>query len=238
MKKINLSVILVSVFLILPFMIKAQRIKGSGNVITETRKVEGFTGLRVRSLVEVELRQGAFAIEVEAEDNVIEYVETRLVKDKLIVELDDIKLKSEINPKVYITLPELIFAEVTDAAKLSSKTVIKTAELRLEANSASESNFILDCKDLRVDLSGSAKLRITGYAVKQVIKMQEAASYDASKLNSENIDLFGSGASKAEILSHDKIFGDLSEASKCKYYGEPKKVDIVTSDAAETEHIK
>lgn len=221
------------------FNANAQKVKGSGNVITESRSIEGFTGLRTRSNIYVELTQGPYKMEVEAEDNVMEYVETRVVRDNLIIEIDDeIKLKSEKQVKVYLQMPDLNFAEVSEASTLSTKSVIKTPELRIEATGASNSNFILDVKTLRIALSGTAKLRATGFSVKQYIKVEEASSYEASQLKSEDIDISGSGAGKAEILAFNSIFGDLSEASYCKYYGDPKKVDVSTSDAASVEQQK
>ena len=60
------------------------------------KDIEAFTGLRTRSFVDVELVQGPFKLEIEAEDNIIEYVETRVVKENLIIEMDeDVKIKTE-----------------------------------------------------------------------------------------------------------------------------------------------
>lgn len=217
----------------------AQKVKGSGNIIKVERDVEAFTGLRTRSIVDVELTQGPFKLEIEAEDNLIKYVETRVVKDNLIIEMDDqVKIKTDKPVKIFLQLPDLKFAEVSDASKLSTKSVIKTEEIRLEATGASQSNFIFDVKTLRISLSGSSSLRATGYAVTQKIKMEEASKYEASQLKSEDIDIAASSASKAEILAFNSIFGDLSEASECIYYGEPKKVDVSTSDAASISQLK
>ncbi len=217
----------------------SQKIKGSGNVITESRDITGFTGLRTRSMVQVELTQGAFKIEVEAEDNVLEYVETRLVKENLIIEIDeDINLKTDKPVKLYIQMPEITFIEVSEASGFSAKSVFKTPELTIEANGATKSNFILDTKMLNIRLAGAANVRATGYAVRQNIKMEEASKYEASQLKSEDIDIAASSASNLEILAFNNIFGDLSEASKCVYYGQPKKVDVSTSDASSISQLK
>jgi hypothetical protein len=239
MKNLGFTLLLISIVTFISTNAKAQKIKGSGNVIKESRSIDGFTGLRTRSNIYVELTQGPYQMEIEAEDNVMEYVETRVIRNNLIIEIDDdIKLKTEKQVKVYLQMPELEFVEVSEASTLSAKSVIKTPELRIEATEASSSNFILDVKTLRIALSGTAKLRATGYSVKQYIKVEEASSYEASQLKSEDIDISGSGAGKAEILAFNSIFGDLSEASYCKYFGEPKKVDVSTSDAASVEQQK
>ncbi|MEQ8360914.1 MAG: head GIN domain-containing protein [Cytophagales bacterium] len=228
------------VLMLLDFQMSlAQKVKGSGNIIKVERDIEAFTGLRTRSFVDVELVQGPFKLEIEAEDNIIEYVETRVVKENLIIEMDeDVKIKTEKPVKIYLQLPDLKFAEVSEVSKLSTKSVIKIEELSIEATGASKSNFILDVKTLRISLSGSSSLRATGYAVRQKIKMEEASKYEASQLKSEDIDIAASSASKAEILAFNSIFGDLSEASQCVYYGEPKKVDVTTSDAASISQLK
>ncbi|QNL22075.1 DUF2807 domain-containing protein [Hyphobacterium sp. CCMP332] len=234
------TLLLIIVLMLLNFQMSlAQKIKGSGNIIKVEREIEAFTGLRTRSFVDVELVQGPFKLEIEAEDNIVEYVETRVVKENLIIEMDeDVKIKTEKPVKIYLQLPDLKFAEVSDVSKLSTKSVIKIEELKIEATGASKSNFILDVKTLRISLSGSSSLRATGYAVRQKIKMEEASKYEASQLKSEDIDIAASSASKAEILAFNSIFGDLSEASQCVYYGEPKKVDVSTSDAASISQLK
>lgn len=228
-----------ALFFLVSTTIQAQKIKGSGEVITQTKKVEGFKGLRVRSNIDVELKQGAYALEIEAEDNVIEYIKIKLIQDKLILEVDDdVKIKSEIRPKIYLQAPDLNFVEITDEGALSTKSVIKVPELRIEANGSSDSNFILDVKKLNVTMDDSGRLRMSGYAVKQKIKMEGATKYDAKLLNTEESDVLLGGSAVADVIAYTKVFGDLSEAAKCFYYGQPTKgADIITTDGASYEHI-
>ena len=140
----------------------AQKIKGSGNVIKETRDLSGFIGIRARTIVDVELRQGKFSVEVEAEDNVLEYVSTRVVKEKLIIELDDeLKLKSEIRPKVYVQMPDITFVDVSDVAGLSTKSVVKIEKLKILKNIYFTASILSSAIRLQRVVSSSTSILFT-----------------------------------------------------------------------------
>ena len=65
-------------------------IEGSGNVITEKRKItDSFTKIKASTGVEVILEQGnTTEIEVEIDDNLIEYVITKVENGTLIAKID------------------------------------------------------------------------------------------------------------------------------------------------------
>ena len=65
-------------------------IEGSGNVITEKRKIEAsFTKIQASTGVEVILEQGSpTEVEVEVDDNLMKYIVTKVENGTLIVKID------------------------------------------------------------------------------------------------------------------------------------------------------
>ena len=52
-----------------------RRIRGSGDVTTESRNISGFTGVKTATAIDIYLTQGnGFNVEEEADDNIIEYI--------------------------------------------------------------------------------------------------------------------------------------------------------------------
>jgi hypothetical protein len=200
----------------------------------ETRDVKGFTGIRVGGALEVELRQGDYEIIVEGPEEMLQYVETKNILGKLKVEMNYDKKwkKNQEKIKVYITAPAIEFIDASGACDFATKAVMKVPNMAIEISGASNSQFILDVASLKVNASGASNTKITGFAVKQDLELSGASSYNARQLSSEEIDIDASGASKIEITAHEKIFGDLSGASECIYYGKPKSVDVTTSGAS------
>ncbi|MEI9957281.1 MAG: DUF2807 domain-containing protein [Ferruginibacter sp.] len=57
---------------------------GSGNVVTENRTVDNFTGIDVSSSFDVEVKIGSPAsVRVEADDNIIKYIVTKVSGERI-----------------------------------------------------------------------------------------------------------------------------------------------------------
>ena len=64
---------------------------GSGHIITQNRETGSFTALSASGGFEVELTKGAAEkMVIEADDNLIKYIETKVVNDELRIRLDNI----------------------------------------------------------------------------------------------------------------------------------------------------
>ena len=194
------------------FSVNFGGVKGSGNVVNEKRNVADFNAIEVGGIFEVEVvAQKEFSVEVEADDNLLQYIKTEVNGDTL-----EIRTKKSISSKsairVRISAPNIENLQVSGVSKVSVAN-LKNDTLKVDASGASKIKVDGETKNLEVELSGASKL-------------------DAENLKSENANVDGSGASNAAVNVSGDLRADLSGASKVTYTGNPKNLEKSTSGAS------
>uniref|UniRef100_UPI0037C002D0 GIN domain-containing protein n=1 Tax=Flavobacterium macrobrachii TaxID=591204 RepID=UPI0037C002D0 len=95
-------------------------ITGSGTIVKETRKVDTFTKVEVKIGINCEIKQADnFEVLVEADDNVIKEIKTRVENGKLIIE-SDFGNYHNATRKVTVTMPKIDNLETSSGATLKS----------------------------------------------------------------------------------------------------------------------
>ncbi|HMX36953.1 MAG TPA: DUF2807 domain-containing protein, partial [Ferruginibacter sp.] len=75
--------------------------RGSGNIITESRSVGGFTGVSVGGDFDVEVKIGPETkLVVEADDNIMKYIDTRVSGNMLKIRTEDMHNYRDVHMKV------------------------------------------------------------------------------------------------------------------------------------------
>jgi Putative auto-transporter adhesin, head GIN domain len=212
----------------------AQRtIKGNGIIKKEERKVSGFKAIQIGGAFEVSLKQGSSEFcYVEADENLLEYIETRVVGGILKISTS----KSIKNPKalnIYIGVKDLDLLDLSGACEFKSEGRIKTEDLELEISGASEVNLSIDVNALELDLSGASEVELVGSAKAMKADCSGASELEAFGLEVTNADIEASGASEADINVTGMLIVDASGASSIDYKGNPDSVKKDLSGAAD-----
>jgi hypothetical protein len=189
-----------------------KKTKGSGNLITETRDIKGFKGVDVSGIIQVEITaQKDFAVEVEADDNLVPLLKTEVRGGVLHIETVR-RISTENGLKVKISAPDI---ESIDASGVSK---VNLANLK---NS-----------ELRVDTSGASKVKINGDTTRISIEVSGASSIDAENLRAEAATVNASGASHVSVFATGELRSHASGASKVVYLGNPKVINKDSSGAS------
>jgi hypothetical protein len=197
---------------IFSFSVNFGGVQGSGNVQTEKRSAADFKSIEVGGIFEVEVvAQKDFSVEVEADDNLLQYIKTEVKGDTL-----EISTEKSISPKgpvrIRISAPNIENLDISGVSKVSL-TNLKNDSLKVDASGASKIKIDGETGNLEVELSGASRL-------------------DAENLKAENVDVDGSGASNASVNVSGDLKADLSGASKVTYTGNPKNLEKSTSGAS------
>jgi hypothetical protein len=195
----------------LPSISVFAKTKGSGNIQIEKRDVSGFSGIKAGGAVAVEVSaQKEFAVEVEADDNLLQYIKTEVKGDTLRIYTEGrISTRSPI--RVRVSMPQIESMDISGASS-GTLTSIKNESLTLEASGASKIKVDGETSELRVDLSGASRI-------------------EAENLKAESAWVDASGASSAVVYALNEITADASGASCIRYAGEPKEVRKTSSGA-------
>ncbi|HEY8563330.1 MAG TPA: head GIN domain-containing protein [Pyrinomonadaceae bacterium] len=194
------------------FSVNFGGVQGTGSLRSEKRNVAGFKSIEAGGIFEIEIvAQKEFSVEVEADDNLLQYIRTEVNGGTLEISTD-----KRISPKnairVRIAAPDVESLRVSGASKLSL-TNLKNDSLRIEASGASK--LIVDgvTKNLEIELSGASKI-------------------EAESLKAENVNVDASGASSASVNVAADLKADLSGASNVTYTGNPRNLEKSTSGAS------
>jgi hypothetical protein len=187
-------------------------IKGSGVSASERRDVSGFKGIDVGGVFEVEVAAGnEFKVEVEADDNLLPYIETNVDNGVLEIRTNQ-RLKSHTPIRVRVWAPNIESVDASGVCKVSL-TGVKNSELKIDTSGASKATLAGETNSLSVSLSG-------------------ASSVDAENLKAVTGDIEASGASGATVFVTGRLVSHASGASKIAYLGNPASVDKDTSGAS------
>ena len=106
--------------------VTGKRIKGNGNVVTETRSFSGFTGVDVSSAIHLYVKQdSAFSVKVETDDNIQSYVLIKQDGNTLrIMQAENANLDATGKIKVYVSAPLINTLEASGACKIIGENVL------------------------------------------------------------------------------------------------------------------
>ncbi len=188
-----------------------EKVKGSGNVASERRDVNGFTGVDAGGIFTVEVTAGReYSVEVEADDNLLQHIRTR-VSDG-VLHISTTERVSTSNPMVVrISAPRIEELDASGVAKISL-TGVEGGQLSL-------------------DSSGASKVKVAGSADRLLVDVSGASNIDASDLRVRSASVDASGAAKVSLNVAEELRADASGASRIVYSGQPANITKNTSGA-------
>lgn len=214
-------------FLILLFstgcrQIFAKRIKGNGNISSETRSVGSFHSIDVSGAITVMVAQGPEAeIKVEGDQNLLEYVEVYESGGVLkIHQRKGVNLKPSRSLKIHVTNPEFKSLQASGACDIIGKNLIRSDErLMIDLSGACDINMEVDAPSVFADASGAGKIVLAGKT--RDLEIDGSGSTDLKCLNlmAENVKIDISGAGDAEVFASVKLDVEVSGAGNVKYKG-------------------
>ena len=222
MKKAFLFSLIILVFASGCREIAGRRVRGSGNITSETRSVSGFNNVDVSGAIDVFVKQdSATSVKVEADDNLLEYIEVYTDNSTLVIHTENgMRLRPSNKIKVYISNPNYREFEVSGASSIHSENQITSTDmLRVGLSGASDGKMEFDAPRITVDLSGASNITIRGKTKDFEGGASGASDLRCFDLLTENSDIELSGASGAEIYASVKLAGSVSGASHIKYKG-------------------
>jgi hypothetical protein len=186
--------------------------KGSGNIQTEKRNVSEFKTVDVGGAFIVEITaQKDYSLEVEADDNLLQFIKTEFDGETLRIETER-KISSSNPVKIRIFAPDIENLQISGASKVSIVN--------------------LNNESLNVGSSGASKISCEGKTNNLTVDMSGASKFEGENLNAENVSVDASGASKAVVFVKNDLKADLSGASKVIYFGNPTNIEKKTSGAS------
>ncbi len=197
-------------------------VNGSGNVITEGRVLDAFSRIEVEGDANVFISQGNDqTVEVEADDNIVAIITTRVRGDEL--EISSSQNYRSSNPvNVYITIPTVESLHIDGSGDVFGETSLAGDELELEIQGSGDMDLEIFYSQLTVESNGSGDFQMFGEVDDQNIRISGSGNYQARDLDSKNCDIRISGSGDAAVAASEFLKAEIRGSGNIVYYGSPQ----------------
>jgi predicted small secreted protein len=222
-------------------------LRGSGNVITETREIGRFDEINLAGIGEVIITQGdEVSLKIEAEDNIMRYLKSEVQGGALTLSLRQPAAMVSVWPtqpiKFYVTVTDLEAITVAGSGDVSAEAitaksmalrVLGSGDIHLEALDSDDVTVtIAGSGDVKVDdlagsnlittITGSGTCTLQGEVTEQGVRIAGSGDYRADNLQSEdaNVTIAGSGSSYVNVS--DSLDVRITGSGDVRYSGSPR----------------
>jgi len=194
--------------------------------------LKDFKSIDVGGAFYIEISQGdQYSVTLECEEDLLDKIDIHLSGEKLKISIKG-RSSSKEQPKVSITMPNLVKLEVSGAS-IVKLTGLNVESMDVEISGASELQGDLNINEINIDASGASTIGLSGKANKLNLYLSGASSFNGKGflITDEFLADF-SGASSAYCQVDGDMFLKMTGASSLSYHGEGSILKQETSGAS------
>ncbi len=222
MKNNKISLLLLA--LILLFGLNACRhrcIKGSGNQKTDNRKVEAFKKISVSGAYKVVLKQdSSYALQITADNNLIPYIKTE-VSGGLLHIYNKKSLCSSGQMVINVGVGHLEEIKSSGGVEITGDGKLTTGDLRLDLSGAAKLTLNLNAAHVTTEGSGAVELNLSGQATSHDIDLTGSGDIKALDFIVSDCSIQTSGVGHLEVNVLKSLNINSTGASEVRYKGNP-----------------
>src|SRR5215468_8518312 len=202
MKKIFVFLATVVVLFSACRYVTGQRIRGNGNVRTEERTPGSFNSVASHGSFNVYVSSGSQSVKIEAEDNLLPYIETYVDGSVLQVETKgDYWLRPGRPIKIYVSSPNFQSIHSYGSGDIIGLSKITdSSKLDLEVHGSANIKMDVNAPDIDAEISGSGDINLSGETKTFNGEIHGSGNVKAMNLQSEDATLKIYGSGNADIF--------------------------------------
>jgi hypothetical protein len=203
--------------------VNGQKVKGNGNVVKQDRNVGSFNQIESHGSFDISVTDGDESkVQVEAEDNLQEYIEVSAENDKLKIKTKKgVNFNATKNMVVHVTAPALKAIRLYGSGNVTGANTLKGSD-HFEISSSGSGNVNLDVEtsSLSADISGSGNVTLKGKTREFEGNIQGSGNIKARDLQSETTSVKIAGSGNAEVVATQKLNTKIAGSGDVKYWGD------------------
>lgn len=207
-------------------------VRGSGNVVNETRQVSEFDSIAFSGSGDVIVTQGdTEGLVVEAEDNLLPYIRTDVRARTLHIYFDPMDLvmvHANKTMRFHVSMKQVAGLDLSGSGTVYSRSI--TADnLVIDISGSGETTIdSLKADNLNIDISGSGKCKLAGDVSSEKLNISGSGDCNTRDLTSRNAVIDVSGSGKAIVMAADRLDVKISGSGDVFYSGNPQISQKVT----------
>ena len=202
-------------------------VRGSGVIVSETRTIPAYDGVSIDYPAVVTIRQGdAPSITVEADDNLLPQLTTRVVDGTLQIRSTGIDWSRRVTPsrevRINLTVKDLGQIDLSSAGSVKVEG-LNTVALKISVSGAGSVTLSrLTVQSLTLDLSGAGSVTADGTAQTIALDLSGLGSFDGGALEAQSATVVISGLGGATVWVKLDLTANISGMGSVSYYGSPQ----------------
>ncbi|MCB0466063.1 MAG: DUF2807 domain-containing protein, partial [Aequorivita sp.] len=161
---------------------------------------------------------------VEADENLLQYIETDIEDGKLHVTTSE-NIGHSKAKKVYVTYKELNKIEASSGADVIGNSVIKSEFLSLKSSSGADLKVDVFAKDIIAKTSSGADMEVSGKATSLNADASSGSEIKAKELLVINCNAEASSGAEVTVNVKEQLETHVSSGGDINYYGNPVSVN-------------
>jgi len=209
-------------------------VEGNGNIRSETRTINGdFQSISVQDAIEVVVEQSDDkSVVVEADENILPLITTRVENGVLIIEPDHGISTSGSNPKVTVKMPIIKKLTCGNSSSIRSINTIITDNLEVRAENASAIEINVEADNISLEAENSGTIHASGKALKLETSSSDGSELDARKLMANDVRSQANDGSSTSVYPIVSLNASAFNGSSIIYYKTPKTLSKESDSGA------
>lgn len=206
----------------------SKKVKGSGNVITVSRRVADFDRIHLKGAGRVFLTRGEMpSLEIKTDDNIVPIIKTKVSEGKLVIS------HRNYNPRpttlqYFITVNNLKGIAVSGSADITGDSRLVSDSFSVDINGSGDVRLELEVGRLESEISGSGSMRFSGTTDLLDASISGAGNIRAFDLQAKNVSLKITGSGKCEVNASETLNVKITGSGDVSYKGAPQISKKVT----------
>jgi hypothetical protein len=196
--------------------------EGSGNTITENRKVEAFSKLRVNGSMDVTFTQSdVSSVTVKADDNIIELIETEVKDGELVIGFKP-NVGSVNNTHIEVLVSAKLMEELGVHGSGSITTTNKITppnELKITVVGSGDIDVTVNAPVVRTKVTGSGTVDVKGECANHEIALSGSGDVNAADLLGEKASIELNGSGNVNVFADVQLTVSVNGSGDVRYKG-------------------
>jgi hypothetical protein len=225
----NLLIALLALISLNAFTQRWETIKGNGVIKKETREVSDYTSLLSKGSMNVQISYGnSNNIIVEADENLLPYIETTVEDGKLTIKSKkNVNLKSTSKMTVYVSMTKLNSLQLSGSGNINGEGAFSNPG-KTDIGISGSGNIKLGFAsfgDLELALSGSGNMDLKGTATNNInAAVSGSGNIECSDISSNDVDAKISGSGNIKVYANRSIDAKISGSGNLFYKGNASNI--------------
>ncbi len=203
-----------------------EKVKGNGNVVTETRTTDEYDGIKCAGSMDFVLLSGDEGkIILEGDSNLLQYITTEVKDDNLIIKVKKGINMSYKNNAIKITIPfeDIDVVSLAGSGDLFSNDTIITDKLSVSLAGSGDVKLDIKTDFVKGAIAGSGDLTLEGNTNKLEAKVAGSGDFHGFGLEANETDVSVAGSGDAEVVCNKVLKARVAGSGDIVYKGNPEK---------------